>query len=87
VPLTRSNTKESFGIKENNSWLFHHDNEPDHSSLLVRGFFGKKQHQNYASATLFTGFAPCGFFQYPKLNKPMKGRRCETIKEIKTASL
>jgi len=31
--------------------------------------------------------APCDFFLFPKLKRPMKGRRFATIEEIKTASL
>ncbi|UYV71775.1 hypothetical protein LAZ67_9000338 [Cordylochernes scorpioides] len=30
--------------------------------------------------------APCDFFLFPKLKRPMKGRRCATLDEIKTAS-
>ena len=30
--------------------------------------------------------APCDFFLFPKLKRPMKGRRYATIEEIKTAS-
>ncbi|EFN62152.1 hypothetical protein EAG_14509, partial [Camponotus floridanus] len=31
--------------------------------------------------------APCDFFLFPKLKRPMKGTRFATIEEIKTASL
>ena len=30
--------------------------------------------------------APCDFFLFPKLKRPMEGRRFATIEEIKTAS-
>ena len=31
--------------------------------------------------------APCDFFLFPKLKKPMKGRRFATVEERKTVSL
>ena len=31
--------------------------------------------------------APCDFFLFPRLKRPMKGRRFATIEEIKTESL
>ncbi|UYV82512.1 hypothetical protein LAZ67_21002631 [Cordylochernes scorpioides] len=33
-----------------------------------------------------TNLAPCDFFLFPKLKRPMKGRRYPTLNEIKTAS-
>ncbi|XP_018050140.1 PREDICTED: uncharacterized protein LOC108688408 [Atta colombica] len=60
--------------------MLHHDNAPAHTSLLVRNFFGQKQHHNHASVL-------CDFFLFPKLKRSMKGRRFATIEEIKTTSL
>ncbi|XP_060521942.1 uncharacterized protein LOC132699316 [Cylas formicarius] len=70
---------------ENNSWILHDDNAPAHSSLLVSlsNFFAK----NKTPATIFTGYGPCDFFLFPKLKKPMKGRRFGIIEEIKKKSL
>ena len=42
--------------------------------------FGQKQHTSNAAAT-----APRDFFLFPKLKRPMKGRRYGTIEEIKMA--
>ena len=64
---------------KNNSWLLHHENAPAHSSLLVRNFLAKKPYS--------PDLAPCVFFLFPRLKRPMKGRRFATIEEIKTESL
>ncbi|UYV67726.1 hypothetical protein LAZ67_5001784 [Cordylochernes scorpioides] len=55
----------------NKNWLLHHDNAPAHTSLLP---------------PYSPDLAPCDFFLFPKLKRPMKGRRYATLDEIKTAS-
>ncbi|UYV77375.1 hypothetical protein LAZ67_15000748 [Cordylochernes scorpioides] len=39
-----------------------------------------------SSRTVLLDLAPCDFFLFPKLKKPMKGRRYAAFDEIKTAS-
>ncbi|UYV69921.1 hypothetical protein LAZ67_7001208 [Cordylochernes scorpioides] len=56
---------------KNKNWLLHHDNPTAHTSLLPP----------YSPE-----LAPCDFFLFPKLKRPMKGRRYATLDEIKTAS-
>ncbi|UYV67655.1 hypothetical protein LAZ67_5001500 [Cordylochernes scorpioides] len=56
---------------KNKNWLLHHDNAPAHTSLLP---------------PYSPDLAPCDFFLFPKLKRPMKGRRYATLDEIKTAS-
>ncbi|UYV78250.1 hypothetical protein LAZ67_16000683 [Cordylochernes scorpioides] len=70
---------------KNKNWLLHHDNPCSHIVACAR-LFGQKQHTNDAAATLFPRLAPCDFFLFPKLKRPMKGRRYATLDEIKTAS-
>ena len=65
----------------------HHDNVPAHSSLLVRDFLFKNNTTSIPQPPYSPGLAPYDFFLFPKLKKPMKGRRFATIEEIKTASL
>lgn len=72
---------------KNNSWLLHHDNAPAHSSLLVRDFLAKNNTTIMPQPPYSPDLAPCDFFLFPKLKRPMKGRRFATIEEIKTASL
>ncbi|KAG6465148.1 hypothetical protein O3G_MSEX014961 [Manduca sexta] len=59
--------------------LLNFDNAPAHTSLLVRDFLAKNN-------TLMIPQPPCDFFLFPKLKRPIKGRRYATIDEIKTAS-
>lgn len=72
---------------KNQNWLLHHDNAPAHTSLLVRDFLAKNNTVIMPQPPYSPDLAPCDFFLFPKLKKPMKGRRFATIEEIKTASL
>ena len=72
---------------KNNSWLLHHDNAPAHSSLLVRNFLVKNYTVIMPQPPFSPDLAPCDFFLFPRLKRPMEGRRFATIEEIKTESL
>lgn len=72
---------------KNNSWLLHHDNAPAHSSLLVRSFLAKNNTVVVPQPPYSPDMAPCDFFLFPKLKRPMKGRRFSSIEEIKAESL
>ena len=66
---------------KNQSWLSLHDNAPTDISLLVCNFLAKTPPNS-------PDLVPCDFFQFPKLKRPMKGRRFATIEQqIKTALL
>ncbi|KYN35367.1 hypothetical protein ALC56_10292, partial [Trachymyrmex septentrionalis] len=71
---------------KNKNWLLHHDNAPAHTSLLVREFLTKNNTLMMPQPSYSPDLAPCDFFLFPKLKRPMKGRRYATIEEIKTAS-
>ncbi|KAG5323528.1 MOS1T transposase, partial [Acromyrmex heyeri] len=68
------------------NWLLHHDNAPAHTSLLVREFLAKNNTLMMPQPPYSPDLAPCDFFLFPQLKRPMKGRRYATIEEIKTAS-
>lgn len=70
-----------------NSWILHHDNAPAHKSLLVSSFLAKNSTSIMPQPPYSPDLAPCDFFLFPKLKRPMKGRRFATIEEIKAASL
>ena len=72
---------------KNNLWLLHHDNAPAHSSLLVRNFLAKNNTLIMPQPPYSRDLAPYDFFLFPRLKRPMKGRRFATIEEIKTESL
>ena len=42
------------GNHVNQSWIFHHDNAPAHTSMLVREIIGQKQNRNHVFTTVFT---------------------------------
>ncbi|UYV68829.1 hypothetical protein LAZ67_6001150 [Cordylochernes scorpioides] len=71
---------------KNKNWLLHHDNAPAHTSLLVRDFLVKSYTLMMPQPPYSPDLAPCDFFWFPKLKRPMKGRRYATLDEIKTAS-
>ncbi|UYV72453.1 hypothetical protein LAZ67_9003204, partial [Cordylochernes scorpioides] len=71
---------------KNKNWLFHHDNAPAHTSLLVHDFLAKNNTLMMPQPPYSPDLAPCDFFLFPKLKRPMKGRRYATLDEIKTAS-
>ncbi|UYV72043.1 hypothetical protein LAZ67_9001628 [Cordylochernes scorpioides] len=60
---------------KNKNWLLHHDNAPAHTSLLVRDFLAKNNTQMMPQPPYSPDLAPCDFFLFPKLKRPMKGRR------------
>ena len=66
--------------------LLHHDNAPAHTSLLVRKFLAKNNTLMMPQPPYSLDLAPCDFFLFPKLKRPMKGRRYATIEEIKASS-
>ncbi|UYV80724.1 hypothetical protein LAZ67_19001543 [Cordylochernes scorpioides] len=71
---------------KNKNWLLHHDNAPAHTSLLVRDLLVKNNTLMMPQPPYSPELAPCDFFLFPKLKRPMKGRRYATLDEIKTAS-
>ncbi|UYV71433.1 hypothetical protein LAZ67_8003173 [Cordylochernes scorpioides] len=71
---------------KNKNWLLHHDNAPAHTSLLVRDFLAKNNTLMMPQPPYSPDLAPCDFFLFPKLKRPMKGRRYTKLDEIKTAS-
>ncbi|UYV60866.1 hypothetical protein LAZ67_1002640 [Cordylochernes scorpioides] len=68
------------------NWLLHHDNASAHTSLLVRYFLAKNNTLMMPQPPYSPDLAPCDFFLFPKLKRPIKGRRYATLDEIKTAS-
>ena len=58
-----------------------------HTSLLIRDFLDRNNIVIVSQPPYSPDLASCDFFLFPKLKKPMKGRRFATIEEIKIASL
>ena len=70
---------------KNNSWLFHHDNAPTHTSLLVREFLAKNITVTMPQPPYSPDMAPCDFFLFLKIKRTLKGRRFAAIGDIKSA--
>ncbi|UYV80992.1 hypothetical protein LAZ67_19002427 [Cordylochernes scorpioides] len=72
------NLREAIRLKrpdlwKNKNWLLHHDNAPAHTSLLVRDLLAKNNTLMMPQPPYSPDLAPCDFFLFPKLKRPMKG--------------
>ena len=65
------------------TWFFHHDIAPDHSSLRTPEFLAKHSITVLSHPPYSPDLAPCDFFLFSMLKRPLKGRRFEAIPEIK----
>ena len=67
----------------NNSWVLHHDNAPSHTVLILRDHFVKNSKHIVPQPPYSPDLAPCDFWLFPKLKRPLRGTRFESIDEIK----
>ena len=67
----------------NNSWILHDDNAPSHRARIVLDYLTKHQVNTIVQAPYSPDMAPCDFFLFPKLKLPLRGRRFQSIEEIK----
>jgi len=67
---------------ENQTWMLHHDNAPDHTSLLIPSYLAKHQTPVVPHLPYAPDLAPADFFLFPKIKTTLKGRRFQTIEEI-----
>jgi len=63
--------------------FLHHDNAPAHISLVLRGHFAKNSTHIITQPQHSPDFAPCDFWLFSKLKRPLRGTRFESIKEIR----
>jgi len=71
----------------NKPWTLHHDNAPAHASLLIREFLANQETIVVPQPPYSPDLAPADFFLFPKLMSTLKGRRFQTIEEIKENSI
>ena len=71
---------------KNQSWILRHDNAPAHTSMLVREFLAKSKSIIMPQPTYSPDLTPAVFFLFPKLKATMKGKRFDTMEEIKAKS-
>jgi transposase len=67
--------------------MLHHDNAPPHASLPIREFLAKQETIVVPQPPYSPDLAPADFFLFPTLKSTLKGRRCQTVEEIKENSL
>lgn len=70
-----------------NSWFLHHDNAPSHTALIIRDHFAKTATHIVPQPPYSPDLAPCDFWLFPKLKRPLRGHRFESIEEIERESL
>lgn len=68
-------------------WVLHHDNAPVHSALLIRDYCTKNGMTVIPQPPYSPDLAPADFFLFPKLKRPMKGKRFESVDDIQEKSL
>lgn len=68
---------------QSGDWVLHHDNAPVHSALVIRNFCVKNAMTVIPQPPYSPDLAPADFFLFPKLKRPLKGRRFQTVDEIK----
>jgi transposase len=67
----------------NQTWILHHENAPDHTSLLIRTFPAKHKISVVPHLPYSLDLAQAECFLFPKIKTTLKGRRFQTIEEIK----
>ena len=67
--------------------MLHHDNAPPYDSLFIREFLAKQETIVVLQPTYSPDLAPADFFLFPKLKSTLKGRRFQTVEEMKENSL
>jgi len=72
---------------ENQTWMLHHNNTPEHASLIIRSYLSKHQTSVAPHPPYSPDLAPADSFLLPKIKTTLKGRRFKTIEEIKENSI
>lgn len=68
------------------NWFLHHDNAPSHTALVLRDFFIKNSMHIVPQPPYSPDLAPCDFWLFSKLKRPLRGHRFESTDEIKEKS-
>ena len=71
---------------KDNSWFLLHDNASAHTALVLRNYFGKNSTHIVPQPPYSPDLAPCDFWLFSKLKRPLRGHRLDTIEEIQAES-
>ncbi|KAG5323715.1 MOS1T transposase, partial [Acromyrmex heyeri] len=85
-------TNISFGsvqsiLREDLGLILHDDNAPSHNALIIREFLVKNNTNTIQQPPNSPDLAPCDFFLFDRLKKPLRGTRFESVEAIKLKSL
>ena len=70
-------------LRATGDWQLYHDNAPTHASCLMQSFAVKHWIIQVTQPSYSPDLVPCNFWLFPKLKSPLKGKRCQTINEIR----
>ncbi|UYV77115.1 hypothetical protein LAZ67_14003347 [Cordylochernes scorpioides] len=68
------------------SWILHHDNALAHTALKISKFLQVHSTSVFPQPPHSPDLAPCDFFFFGKLKRKLKGRKFQSIEEIKVES-
>jgi len=60
----------------------HHDNAPSHSAIIIREFLTKNKTNTIQQPSNSPDMAPCDFFLFNRIKKPLRGTHFNSRKEI-----
>ena len=66
----------------NSSWILHHDNAPSHNAIVIREHLAKNETNTIQHPPNSPDLAPCDFFLFGRLKKPLRGTRYSTGDEV-----
>ena len=66
-------------------WILHHDNAPNHASIVVKEFLAKRKIPTLPQPPYSPDLAPADFFLFPRLKSCMKGQHVGTIENVQAA--
>jgi len=66
----------------NISWILHQDNAPSHNAIIIREFLTKNVTNTIPQSPNSLDLAPCDFFLFDQLKKPLRGTRFSSREEI-----
>lgn len=65
-----------------NSWILHHDNAPSHNAIIIRNFLTKNATNTIQQPPNSPDLAPCDFFLFNRVKKPLRGTRFSSREEV-----
>jgi len=77
-------SRKRLDMLKNKTWRLPPDNAPAHTALILTKFFTKTGTSAIPQPPYYLDLAPSDFFVFPELESTLKGRRFDSIEDIKT---